>query len=187
MTEDDEVNLFDADTVVATENFDLRPMRYADAPDLLTHFGDPETVEFMDIDALTTLEDARGVVRWADGVREFGEGLRWVVRDRATGAFIGTAGFNTLEVDRGRRGEIAYDLARDFWGKGVMSEILPAVIDIGFGALGLRRLEAFVTPGNQRSIRLLARHGFVQEGRLRDYGYWKDRFWDQLVFSRLSD
>jgi ribosomal-protein-alanine N-acetyltransferase len=65
--------------------------------------------------------------------------------------------------------------------------ILPRIISLGFDDLGLRRLEAFVTPGNGRSTHLLERHGFALEGRLRDYGYWKDRFWDQLVFSRLSD
>ena len=55
------------------------------------------------------------------------------------------------------------------------------------GPDGLHRLEAFVTPGNTRSVRLLERHGFVIEGTLKDYGYWKGRFWDQLVFGRIED
>jgi ribosomal-protein-alanine N-acetyltransferase len=182
-----ELNLFDDHALITAGDFDLRPMREGDAPDLLAHFSDPAVTEFMDIEPLTTIEEARSIIHWADGIREFGEGVRFVIRERATGAFIGTAGFNTLEVDRGRRGEIAYDISRDFWGKGVMGVILPRIISLGFEDLGLRRLEAFVTPGNGRSTRLLERHGFVLEGRLRDYGYWKDRFWDQLVFSRLSN
>ncbi len=187
MSQPEETNLFSGEAGLTTARFDLKPMRYDDAPDLPDHFSDPEVVEFMDIDPLESLEDARGIVRWAQGVREFGEGLRWVIREKATGAFIGTAGFNTLEVDRGRRGEIAYDLSRDFWGKGVMSEILPVLMRTGYGTLGLHRLEAFVTPGNTRSVRLLERHGFVIEGTLKDYGYWKGRFWDQLVFGRIED
>ena len=184
---DDELNLFDEDVLVSTASYHLRPIRETDEPDLLVHFADPEVVEFMDIDPLEDTAEAHGIVAWATGLREFGDGVRFVIRDKATGAFIGTAGFNTLEVDRGRRGEIAYDIARDFWGKGVMAEVLPKVIDLGFGNLGLRRLDAFVTPGNTRSTQLLERHGFQLEGRLRDYGYWKGQFWDQLLFARLSE
>ena len=184
---DDELNLFDEDVLVSTASYHLRPIRETDEPDLLVHFADPEVVEFMDIDPLEDTAEAHGIVAWATGLREFGDGVRFVIRDKATGAFIGTAGFNTLEVDRGRRGEIAYDIARDFWGKGVMAEVLPKIIDLGFGNLGLRRLDAFVTPGNIRSTQLLERHGFQLEGCLRDYGYWKGQFWDQLLFARLSE
>jgi RimJ/RimL family protein N-acetyltransferase len=43
-----------------------------------------------------------------------------------------------------------------------------------------------VTPANVRSIRLLQRHGFSREGVLRGYGFWKGRYWDQVVYSRLA-
>jgi putative acetyltransferase len=102
------------------------------------------------------------------------------------GPLIGTCGFNVLELDRGRRGEIAYDLARKDWGRGVMSEILPALLTYGYDKLGLRRIEASVTPGNMRSCRLLERNGFRCEARLRDHGYWKGRFWDQLIYGRVG-
>jgi ribosomal-protein-alanine N-acetyltransferase len=68
-----------------------------------------------------------------------------------------------------------------------MSAILPHVMAFGYERLGLRRLEAMVTAGNHRSCALLERHGFVREGLLRDHGYWTGRFWDQIVYGRLSD
>jgi RimJ/RimL family protein N-acetyltransferase len=43
-----------------------------------------------------------------------------------------------------------------------------------------------VTPGNDRSRRLLERQGFLREGVLRDYAFWNGRFWDQIVYSRLA-
>jgi ribosomal-protein-alanine N-acetyltransferase len=67
-----------------------------------------------------------------------------------------------------------------------MDDVLPAVLAHGFGALGLRRIEAMVTPGNLASAALLERHGFVQEALLRDYGFWKGRYWDQLLYARLA-
>lgn len=66
-----------------------------------------------------------------------------------------------------------------------MTEVLTVVLRVGFADLGLRRIEALVTPGNRRSRRLLERLGFQHEGVLRDYGYWRGRYWDQHLYSLL--
>ena len=60
------------------------------------------------------------------------------------------------------------------------------MLAFGFETLGLRRIEAMVTAGNERSVRLLDKLGFALEGRLRDHAYWKGRFWDQLIYARLA-
>ena len=151
------------------EGFELRALSEADAPDLLRLFSDPEVCAFMDIEPLETEFEALDI------------------RRPGSARLIGTVGFNRIERSRGRWGEIAYDLARDQWGQGVMSAVLPAIIARGFGDLGLLRLEAMVTLGNERSCALLRRVGFQQEGVLARRGYWKGQAWDQLVFARLAD
>jgi [ribosomal protein S5]-alanine N-acetyltransferase len=174
------------DLAIAVGGFDLRPLEDVDARDLLTHFADPAVVEFMDIDPLNEIDEARGIIDWARSQRSLGAGVRWAIRERSGGALAGTCGFNSLVVERGRRGEIAYDLGRRWQGRGVMGEIMPVLIEFGFNRLALHRLEAMVTPGNASSCRLLERHGFAREGVLRGYGFWKGRYWDQIVYGRLS-
>lgn len=169
-----------------TAHYVMRPLGPEDTPEILALFGDPAVVEFMDIDPLANLDEAREVVDWARNRRAMGDGVRWSIRPAEDGPLIGTCGFNTLETDRGRRGEIAYDLARAHWGRGVMAEVLPPLIEFGFQDLALHRLEAFVTVGNDRSARLLERQGFVCEGVRREHAFWKGAYWDQLVFSRLA-
>jgi ribosomal-protein-alanine N-acetyltransferase len=175
----------DGDLELTTARFVLNPLDWKDAPDILAHFADPAVIEYLDIEALTDLEEAEGIIGWARSVRAEGEGLRWSIRNQ-DGGFVGTCGFNAIHMVRGRRGEIAYDLVQPWWGKGAMSEIMPVLFDFGYGRLGLHRLEAMVTPGNDRSCRLLERHGFQREGTLRDYGFWRGRFWDQIIFGRLA-
>jgi len=165
--------------------FRLRPLEAGDAAELLSLFADPEVAEFMDIAPLTGIAEAQEIIAWAMELAKRNQGVRWAIRRDAQ--LIGTVGFNSLELERGRRGEVAYDLARAEWGHGVMSAILPHVMAFGYERLGLRRLEAMVTAGNHRSCALLERHGFVREGLLRDHGYWTGRFWDQIVYGRLSD
>lgn len=172
--------------ILTAGRYVLRPLCTDDAPEVLAIFSDPAVVEYMDIPPMTILDDALGAIGWAQSRREQGLGARWGVRPLGGGALMGTCGFNLLELDRGRRGEIAYDLARAHWGRGVMSEVMPHLLRFGFERLGLRRLEAYVTDGNAASCRLLERHGFRREGVLRDHGWWKGRYWDQLVYARLS-
>jgi len=166
--------------------FALAPLCDADIDDLFAHFSDPKVTEFLDIEPVEARFQTWDVVDWANGVRGAGTGLRWSIRD-ADGAFVGTCGFHRLTYMQGRRGEVGYDLRADRWGQGVMAAIMPVLLEFGHGVLGLRRIEALVTPGNDRSCRLLERHGFVREGLLRDYGFWRDRFWDQILYARIAE
>lgn len=175
------------DLRISTEVFELTPLCHDDAGDLLAEFGDPGVVEWMDIEPLETLEQATSIIDWAAGQRALGAGVRWAIRRRCDGAFVGTCGFNRIILERGRRGEIAYDLTRAWQGLGVMSQVLPAVIAFGWERLRLHRQEALVTPGNARSCALLERHGFLREGELAGYGFWKGRFWDQIVYGKVAD
>jgi ribosomal-protein-alanine N-acetyltransferase len=175
------------DLRIQTEDFELTPLYHGDAGDLFAEFSDPAVVEFMDIEPLETAGEAAAIIDWAQGQRALGAGVRWAIRRRGGGAFAGTCGFNRIILERGRRGEIAYDLTRAWQGRGVMGQVLPAVIAFGWDRLGLHRQEALVTPGNARSCALLERHGFTREGVLAGYGFWKGRFWDQIVYGRVVD
>ena len=169
-----------------TPRFALKPLAVDDAEAFLAHLSDPAVVEYMDIEPQTDIAETLDVIDWARGLRAAGTGVRWAIRALADGEFVGTAGFNTLVWERGCRGEVAYDVSRRFWGERVMDEVLPVILGFGFGPLGLRRIEAMVTAGNEPSCRLLERHGFAREGVLREHAFWKDRFWDQVVYGRLG-
>ena len=171
---------------INTDRFQLHRLSSADGTDLLALFSDPRVTEYLSFDDLQSLQEAEGIVEWADQLYEEQQGVRWSVRDRETGEFLGTCGFNAVRRQRGARAEIAYDLHPAHWGRGVMKEVLRRVLAVGFEALGMKRIEAMVTPGNDRSIRLLLGLGFTQEGCLRQYGFWRGRYWDQLVFSLLD-
>jgi len=169
---------------LATAHYRLAPISAADREDLLVHFGDPKTTEHLDIEPIVSLGEADEVVAWAQGLRRKGVGVRWAIRD-AAGAFCGTAGFHNIVRDRACRGELGYDVVRGRWRTGVMKEVLPAVIDFGYRQLLLHRIEALVNPGNDASAAVLESQGFAYEGVLKDYGFWKGRYYDQLMFSRL--
>ena len=170
---------------LATPRFRLAPIAASDRADLLAHFGDPATTEHLDIEPIATLAEADEVVAWAEGIRAKGTGVRWAIRD-AAGGFCGTIGFQNIVRDRACRGEMGYDVVRPLWRTGVMREVLPVVRDFGFRELLLHRIEALVNPGNEASAGLLRAMGFSFEGVLKDYGFWKGRFYDQLMFAVVA-
>ena len=151
-------------SVLETARFGLRPLAETDRCDLFAHLADPATVERMDIEPLSDLAGADAIIAWAVRLLAAGQGVRWAIRDHA-GGFVGTVGFNALIRERASRGELAYDVVRARWRQGVMAEVMPATLSYGYDELGLRRIEALVTPGNRASAALLER--FASTARRR--------------------
>jgi ribosomal-protein-alanine N-acetyltransferase len=82
---------------------------------------------------------------------------------------------------------MGYDLERELWGKGIMTEAMMSVIDFGFEKMELNRIEVFIMPRNKRSIKLVKRLGFKREGLLRQRYYDEfGHFTDDILFSMLK-
>jgi ribosomal-protein-alanine N-acetyltransferase len=145
-------------------------------------WSDPQVTEFLDISPLTSEERAWKIVQLLREREKNGEGIRLGLFLKETGRLIGTCGFNALHKRRANYGEIGYDLTPASWGHGYMTEALAALQDYGFQKLQLHRIEALVLPQNMRSIRLLKRLGYQQEGLLRERGYWNDQYYNLLMF-----
>ena len=60
-----------------------------------------------------------------------------------------------------------------------------ALVRVGFERINLNRIEATTNLDNAGSRRVLAKVGFVEEGVLRDYRYWRGAFYDLRMFSLL--
>jgi ribosomal-protein-alanine N-acetyltransferase len=116
-----------------------------------------------------------------------GTGIRWGLALKSSGRLVGAAALH--HVDQARHGaELGYDLAPAYWGRGLMTEALDTVLEYGFGALDLVRIEAVTVADNTRSQHLLTRLGFVQEGVLRRHGLDEhDELCDEVVLALLKN
>jgi ribosomal-protein-alanine N-acetyltransferase len=105
---------------------------------------------------VVTIGDSDRILDYWLRASRAGTGFRWALVSRATGSFLGTAGFNTL----GTCSEYAYHLHPSVWGRGVMSEATVAALEWASSWQPCADVEAFVDRDNDRSIALLLRHGF---------------------------
>ncbi len=99
---------------------------------------------------------------------------------------VGQLGLHVSANPRRRHvGELGMGVRDDWQGKGVGSALLAAAIDLADRWLQLRRLELQVYADNAAGIALYTRHGFVEEGRHRDFAYRDGAFVDALSLARI--
>jgi [ribosomal protein S5]-alanine N-acetyltransferase len=110
----------------------------------------------------------------------------WCVTLNDQDVAIGSCCFWNIDEDF-HSGELGYELNRAHWGKGIMTEALPAVIASGFNDLGLHRIEANPLHHNAASVNLLHKLGFMLEGTLRQRCVFRGDYFDQLYFGLLVD
>jgi ribosomal-protein-alanine N-acetyltransferase len=151
-----------------TERLILRPFADDDTERILEVFGDPEVMRYvgrgvpLDRDRLVASQ-ARVLEHW----RTHGFGPLALV-ERASGTVIGEGGLQLLEG--GPDVEVTYTLARAFWGLGYATEAAVAVLEWGFGKLGLTRIVGVAYPDNTASQRVLQKIGMRRLGLRRCYG-----------------
>jgi RimJ/RimL family protein N-acetyltransferase len=152
---------------LSTERLRLRALRPSDAPALFAIFSDAAVTQYWGHGQMQAMDEAEAFVTQTDEGFRTRELLEWGITWADADDVIGTAAFAGWDREH-RRAEIGFALRRDCWGQGLMTEVLPALLAFGFGALDLHRIEADVDPRNAASIRLLERIGFKCEGHLRE-------------------
>ncbi len=118
-------------------------------------------------------------------------GFHWVIRDR-TGSVAAEAGqvlgaIGTRPRETPGRADVGYWLGRPYWGSGVMTEALSALLDHCFTTLENHKIEADVFTHNVRGRRLVEGIGMTQEGTIRHSHRKGDEWVDHVVYGMLSD
>lgn len=134
----------------------LRPWRDEDDAAFDRLSTDPVVMEY-----LVSLPGwpARKRAHW----EEYGFG-QWVVEIPGEASFIGIVGLETVsyEAHFTPAVEVAWRLARAYWGQGYASEAARVALDYGFTQLGLEEIVALTVPANWRSRRVMERLGMTR-------------------------
>lgn len=152
--------------VIETSRLRLRRMTAEDAPFILELLNDPGFLRYIGDRGVRTLDDAVAYI--ANGpvasYERHGFGL-YVVTVGAPEVPIGIAG--VLRRETLDDPDIGFAFLPAWRGQGYAREAARAVLAHAARDLGLRRLVAIVSPGNDPSRRLLEALGFRLEGRIR--------------------
>lgn len=170
--------------VVETERLTLRKMRMSDGPDVYRYARDPEVARHVLWEAHKSLWETRSYIRYLLYQYRNGEPGSWAIVLKETGKVVGTVGYMSYSPDNSTV-EIGYSLAREQWGKGLMTEALTAVIAETFRTLKLHRIEAMHFTDNPASGRVMAKCGMQHEGHMRQRICCKGVFRDVEMWAIL--
>jgi RimJ/RimL family protein N-acetyltransferase len=171
--------------VLTTPRLVLRETETHDAEAVFAMESDPIAMRYWSRPPMREMAEAHAAVDRARGHFPNRVGLRWSIARAEDDLMLGHASVFDFD-EQSARAEIGYGLARAHWGRGYMHEALTAVIDLAFGPLGLRRLEADTDPRNEASLRVLERLGFVREGLLRERWQVGDEISDTALLGLLA-
>ena len=82
---------------------------------------------------------------------------------------------------------IGYWLAEQFWGRGIMTNVVRAFTDWAFASFRLNRVSAEVFSNNPASARVLEKAGYAFEGRFRRHIVKDGVVLDALVYARVRE
>lgn len=180
-------NIFNEFPVLPLEDgFILRELQPLDAMDLLSYLSHEDVHRYInEEDTPSNLQEAESEVHYWSGLFKHRRSIYWAVARQDTNQVIGTAGFNLWSRTHDRA-EISYDLAREYWGKGLMTSLLRLIVKYGFEEMKLKRIQATVVLDNKPSIRVLQKLGFRDEGLLRKYNCLRGKYCDSRMMAILD-
>lgn len=151
-------------TPLQTERLTLRVYALSDILALLPLIGAREVAATtLRIPHPYTESDARNFISRA--LEGLDSELRLGIVLRESDTLCGGVGLR-IEADH-RRAELGYWIGVPYWGKGYATEASRALVDYGFGTLGLHRIFASHFANNPASARVLRKIGMRHEGSLR--------------------
>jgi [ribosomal protein S5]-alanine N-acetyltransferase len=132
------------------------------------------------------LEDANA---WLKNLQEKkavdGQAMNWAIRN-PDGRAIGGIGFHDAGGHQGHVREIGYWLTKEYWGCGIMTDAVKAVVTHAFQHLSLSRITAAIFHGNSASAKVLKKAGFQLEAPLLKKCYLKNgQFIDAAIVSNF--
>jgi [ribosomal protein S5]-alanine N-acetyltransferase len=133
-----------------------------DFADLRRLHSDPRVMATLSADGKPFSEDQTRAFldRAAEHWKSHSFGL-WIIREQATGDFVGYGGIKHAEVEGLDVIELAYAITADHWRKGFATEIATAALQHAFDTMHLDRIVAFTLPHNKGSRGVMENCGFT--------------------------
>lgn len=119
----------------------LTEFRNSDLPALVLHLSNKDIYErTLRIPHPYTVDDAQAWLEIAaKATQQHGQPVHFAIRNEAD-ELIGGCGFDGVDIGKSHRAEIGYWLAKPYWGRGIMTQVVRAACNFAFAEWGLGKL-----------------------------------------------
>lgn len=167
-----------------TDRTVLRQFQKSDINYVYQGLSDPEIIRYYEV-SYTSLEHTKEQMQWFSSLEKEGAGIWWAIWDKKEHRFLGAAGFNDMHKEH-KKAEIGFWLLQENWGKGIIPEVVPKLLDYVFNTRKFHRIEAYVESENENSKKALSKLNFQFEGCMRESEYKNGKFIDVEIYAILN-
>ena len=170
--------------IIVSEHLKLRPFRKGDEESLVKYANHREIWENL-MDMFPHPYTRKDAEKWIDFCKTDKRGIHLAIIYR--NELIGAVGANFKDDIYRYNAEIGFWIGKPFWGKSIMSKVIPVFCNEVFRVRKVNRLYGMVFPENRGSGRVLEKSGFLKECTLRKAAF-KDGFFKDLdVYALLKE
>lgn len=167
-------------TLQLGDEYTLREQRVEDAEAFFHYYGEPDVSGMILAKTPRTLKEAQEEVDYCRKLFQYRQGIYWAIVRKSDDVMIGAVGY--YFNNHHHRAEVCYDLHKDYWRKGIMTDALKVTMQYLFKYAGLHRIEAVTIADNVPSMAILKKLGFTHEGSLENYRYYNNKPHDVEMF-----
>ncbi len=168
---------------ILTERFLLRSFELSDLDNVFKGLSDPEVIKYYGV-SYSTLKDTNAQMKWFKELEVNRTGQWWAICNKKNTVFFGGIGFNNFQSNH-FSAELGLWLLPQFWGSGIMQEVVNSIMSFAISELKLHRMEAIVESENAQCIKGLEKSGFTFEGCRRECEFKNGKFIDLNIYAKI--
>ena len=150
--------------IIETERLILREVRKEDISDIFNCWMQDEDVSrYMWWKASDDIAEAEKFVQFELGQIDNDKWYRWIVLTKDTQEIIGTCLIFWNDEDTEKHWDISYNLGKEYWGNGYITEAMRKVMCYAETSLNMRECITSYAKINMASANVLHKLGFVDE------------------------
>lgn len=172
---------------IETARLILRPFVMADAEPMCRNWAsDPEVTKFLSWPPYKSVDTAHAIL--AEWTKQYSDNsfYQWAIELKELGEPIGSISVVNQD-ERVDMAEIGFCIGKAWWGQGIMTEALKAVVDFLFDEVSAQRIEAGHDPNNPASGAVQHKCGLKYEGTLRRSIRSNQGITDKAVMALLKE
>lgn len=170
--------------VIKTNRLLLRQFVESDLEKVFEGLSHPDIIKYYGVN-YESLEATKDQMKFFADLENNGTGIWWAVVSLDNKIFYGAGGLNSLSKEH-RKAEIGFWLLPEFWGHGIMKEVMPLICQYGFEHLGLHRIEGLVESDNTNCKNAMAKLDFQLEGTMIDCEIKNGKFISLNIYAKLN-
>jgi [ribosomal protein S5]-alanine N-acetyltransferase len=169
---------------IKTKRLLLRQFVESDLEHVYKGLSDPEIIKYYGV-SYKTLEDTKAQMQFFADLEKERTVICWAVCSLDNKTFCGAGGLNSLNKEH-KKAEIGFWLLTEFWGQGIMTEVMPIICNYGFDKLGLHRIEGLVETDNLNCKNAMKKLDFRHEGTMTDCEIKNGKFISLEIYAKLK-